>query len=150
MSRKIANVFLLVLFMLAACGSPASNDILATPTSEWRIVFIHSGGFVGLMRTLEVSSDGSYFLKDDRTGFTKSGRLPVDELADLGKTLKKTDYVPQTAPTGCADCFIYNIEVISGGDKFSAQVDDVNIDASGLRPLISVLRGILERELQSQ
>lgn len=150
MSQKMTVIFLLGVFIFSACGSPGSIEILETPTNEWRIVFVHSGGFAGLMRALEISSDGSYTLKDERTNFTKSGQITDNELADLSRILVGINYVPQTKPTGCADCFIYDIRVTGGGNDFSARVDDVNIDDSGLRLLVSALREIMDRELRSQ
>jgi hypothetical protein len=51
-------------------------------------------------------------------------------------------------PYGCADCFIYEIAITGDGGSFSARVDDITIDKSGLSDLVITLRGIIERELQ--
>ena len=103
---------------------------------------------MGLMRSVEVSSTGSYTVKDGRGNQSLTGKLSAADLANLIQVVNSSKYTPNTLPGACADCFIYNVEITGDGGKFSAQVDDMSIEASGLQPLVTILRGIIERELK--
>ena len=92
-------------------------------------------------------STGIYTVKDDRTEQKFTGQLSKEELEGLIDVVNATHYAAEKAPHGCADCFIYDIQIIGDDGKFSAQVDDISIEGSGLSALVLLLRGIIEREL---
>jgi hypothetical protein len=150
------SIFSTLLFtlLLSACGdssNPPSNtsesNELPSLTGSWIIRMNHSGGIMGLSRSVEVDSTGIYTVKEDHTDQTFTGQLSEEELEDLTNVVKSTTYVLEKKPHGCADCFIYDLEIVSDTGKFSAQVDDISIEGSGLSALVLLLRGIIEREL---
>ncbi|MFN8412761.1 MAG: hypothetical protein U0Z26_10270 [Anaerolineales bacterium] len=158
--RKTTIIVFFVIFIL---GCKAMTGVLPQPAStatpepqktslpflagDWQITLHHSGGIMGLSRSIEVSSDGTYTVTDEISKQTKQGQLSKEELDNLLKIATSSQFSPNTEQYGCADCFIYNIEILSD-TKFSAQVDDVTVEASGLEPLITNLREIMERELK--
>jgi hypothetical protein len=62
--------------------------------------------------------------------------------------ISEATYIPEKTPHSCADCFIYDLQILSHEGKFSAQVDDISIEESGLSDLVMYLRGIIEREIK--
>jgi len=76
MPRTVFMYVLLVSLLIASCGQSTALEPLNTPTteapastlpapgSEWTINMNHSGGIMGLMRSIEISSDGKlHYLK---------------------------------------------------------------------------------------
>ncbi len=154
MFKKLFHFAIFGAFLLSSCGgvnTPPSktsepNDLPAL-SGSWTITLNHSGGIMGLSRSIEVDSTGIYTVKEDRTDQNFTGQLSKEELAELIDVVNSTSYAPEKAPHGCADCFVYDLQIITEAGKFSAQVDDISIEASGLSALVMLLRGIIEREL---
>ena len=147
-------VLLLITIMLSAC-SPSTPTPLATPSlptfgETWTIKMNHSGGIMGLSRSIEISSDGKFTVADERSGKTIEGQLSTDKLSQLQELIKTLKPVKVTGieQTGCADCFIYELEIQGGGKSFSTQVNDITLNDSGLSPLVDFLRNILETSLK--
>jgi hypothetical protein len=154
MFKKLFLFTILATFLLSACigaDNPPSKtseaDDLPALSGSWIIRMNHSGGIMGLSRSVEVDSTGIYTVKDERTDQIFTGQLSEEELEDLTNVVKSTTYVLEKRPHGCADCFIYDLQIVSDAGKFSAQVDDISIEGSGLSDLVLLLRGIIEREL---
>jgi hypothetical protein len=154
MFKKLFLFTILATFLLSACigaDNPPSKtseaDDLPALSGSWIIRTNHSGGIMGLSRSVEVDSTGIYTVKDERTDQIFTGQLSEEELEDLTNVVKSTTYVLEKRPHGCADCFIYDLQIVSDAGKFSAQVDDISIEGSGLSDLVLLLRGIIEREL---
>lgn len=156
MSRSLATILLTLI--LTACmpltPAPAAEPIATAglPRQEnWTIRFTQSGGIAGMTREMEISSDGQLKVADDRTGRDASGQVSGAELTRLHELVNSLNYNAQSGPTTCADCFIYTLEISSGSGKpFTAQADDVSLEASGLMPLVEYLRTLMERELNTQ
>ena len=106
---------------------------------------------MGLSRSIEISSDGNYTVMDDRTNKTITRKLPANELAKLVEIVSNTEYVTteKPMPSACADCFIYNLEIQMDGKKFSTQVDDITLPNSGMEPLITYLRDLIQASLNN-
>ena len=153
MFKKLLHITIFSVLFLSACGVPVSTSepvegSLPALAGSWTISMTHSGGIMGLSRSVQVDSTGIYTVKDDRTNETFTGQLSEEELVDLVNVVKTTSYTSEKTPHGCADCFIYDIQITSDGGKFSAQVDDISIEESGLSALVMALRGIIEREIK--
>jgi hypothetical protein len=167
MKRFIAFLMLTGTFLLGckflmpdASSTPAplgtSLAPLATPTAEitslpalsgdWQVKMTQSGGIMGLMRSVEISADGSYTVTDGRTSKSTNGQLSKTELESLVKMVESSQYSKYNLPYGCADCFIYDIEITSGDGNFSVQLDDVSLGDSGLESLVKMLREIIDRD----
>jgi hypothetical protein len=147
MFRQLICIILPGALFLSGCASAPNAEPLPTLENEWTIKMTHSGGIMGLSRSIEVSSSGIYIITDDRPEARKEGILSAREVADLKELVAFTQYSPVPKETGCADCFVYDIAISGTGRPFKARVDDVTLEDSGLGPLVLQLRTIMEREL---
>jgi len=152
--------FVLALCVLAACAPLSTPTPLATPTSpakqalpalegKWTMKLTHSGGIMGLMRSIEISSDGKFIVRDERANETVNGRLSEKELNGLKGIVAESRYRSLPSPEGtiCADCFVYNLEIQSAGKSFQVQLNDITLPESGLDALVSYLLSLLEESL---
>lgn len=154
MFKKLLHITMFSVLFLSACGSVSSSTpetakgSLPALAGSWTITMTHSGGIMGLSRSIEVDSTGIYTVKDDRTDQIFTGQLSEEELVDLTNVVKSTSYMAEKMPHVCADCFIYDLQIRSDSGRFSEQVDDISIEESGLSNLVMTLRGIIEREIK--
>lgn len=154
MNRILFLLILIAVLLSTGCASFARQTAAATPglpelTDEWTIKMIHSGGIMGLMRSVEVSSDGSYTAIDERGNKTVTGDLSKNELAKLTGIMTRMKFTAAEIHEGvCADCFIYDIEIISNGEKFNIQLDDMTLAESGMEELVSSLRTLMDTALK--
>lgn len=147
---RFIYALLITVFVTSCVPATAkpTKTILPSPESTWTTIKMnHSGGIMGLSRSIEVSSSGTYTVTDDRDSRTEQGKLSQEQLNTLKQLISSLEYVPNNKPNGCADCFSYDIEIAGTGKAFKAQVDDVTMDESGLAPLVTALRAIIDREL---
>ncbi len=119
-------------------------------SGDWTLKMHQTGGIMGLSRSVEISADGSFTATDERPSLKVDGKLTPAELDDLVSVVQTSEFQPNTQPYGCADCFIYEIEISSSGGNFSVTVDDVTIGDSGLEELITMLRELMDKELKQQ
>lgn len=110
---------------------------------NWQVSLAQTGGFAGVSRKLEISSSGEMTLTDERSQKHSTAQLPADKFAKLKDLVVATAYRPITQPMGCADYFIYELQIDNGSEKFQVQIDDANLPNSGLQPLISFLSELL-------
>lgn len=154
MSRFIL-IGMLVGLLLGACAPlpPSSAEALPTPTARlktWSLHMLHSGGIMGLMRSVDITDDGQMTVTDQRTNKTVSMKLTKEELTRLRELVAQASYSAPKIPMSCADCFIYdlNLERDAGG-PLAATVDEVNLADSGLAPLVNFVRALMDKALQS-
>jgi hypothetical protein len=163
MPNKLIHLAIFCTLLLSACAAapstattlpentntpePATGNLPAL-NGSWTITMTHSGGIMGLQRSVNVDSSGAYTVQDSRGEQAFTGQLSDEELASLIQVANSTAYNAGSKPHGCADCFVYNIEINGDGGRFSAQVDDTSLEASGLTPLIIALRDIIAREIK--
>ncbi|MBI3161026.1 MAG: hypothetical protein HYZ23_00880 [Chloroflexi bacterium] len=145
--------FLLVISLLVACGpaSPATEEQpLPTPSRQWTTIQLtQSGGIMGLLRTIKISSEGATTVTDDRADKEVTGQLSDDELSQLNELLASASFAPPSGPpVGCADCFIYTLELSTSGQPIRWEANDVTLSNSGMEPLIAFLRGLIENALK--
>lgn len=142
---------LLTVLALTACG-PAridSQQPLPSPSADWTSVkFTQSGGFMGMLRALQISRDGAWTLTDERVNETWSGKLSAKELDQLNGLVASLSVKSSGESGVCADCFIYTVEIVSSGATLTAQADDVNLADSGLGPLVAFLTNVVEQAVQ--
>jgi len=144
-------------FLLASCTplTPAiSQAPQATPTAaslgDWSLHMNQMGGIMALHRSVEISSDGQMTVTDERTKKTVTIQLNDDDLARLKTMLSTMAYTDFKSPTVCADCFIYDLSVDRGsGKSLTITLDDMSLEGSGLSDLISLVRGLMDKALQS-
>jgi hypothetical protein len=99
---------------------------------------------------MQISSSGEAVVADERTGKQSTIQLTDAQLSELRQLADTSMYRPPSGPSGCADCFVYTLEIHTGtGKPFSAEVDDTTLDSSGLSALVEFLRNIMEEALKS-
>lgn len=130
--------------MLAACSltSPATPQPLPLPSPgrPWTITLTQSGGFVGVLRSIQVASDGHMTVQDQRSGRVVSQELPPDTMRLLNQLLSESTISTLTpAPPACSDCFIYDLVLASVGPSIEIHANDISIDSSGAEGLINFL-----------
>lgn len=155
MIRIFSLIALIVILLVAGCApspqaAPAATPTLPVLTNEWTIRMIHSGGIMGLMRSVEVSSDGSYTVVDERKQDKATGKLAADELKKLGSIIASAKLNTTNIPGGgvCADCFIYDIEIQSSGKNLTVQLSDITLPDSGMEELVAFLRRLIDSALK--
>lgn len=156
MHRKTLSVFLLVgMLALSACMKPgAVHDPGPTPAAqngEWFIAFTQSGGIMGMSRSMTVSSNRAFTIKDNRSNLNIEGQLTLDETGKMQHFLDGFDYAPPQDQPGmvCADCFVFDLQIQTSvrEEAFHAVYNDLNINESSAAELIDMLRAIMDREL---
>jgi hypothetical protein len=152
MSRSVLPLALIIVLLVSGCAPVSTQEPLATrpssPESEWNVKMTQLGGIIGLMRSVGVSSDGRYTITDGRANKTVTGKLDEDRLSELREIVETSQFISGAPPGVCADCFIYEIEIRSGGRTLTAQVDDITLPGSGMEPLVEFLRGLMDSNLR--
>ena len=155
MTRILYSLVLITAVLMTGCASlpqrtPAATPALPVITDEWTLTMNLSGGIMGLMRSVEVTSEGNYTVVDERTKNKAEGKLSGDELKKLNGIIKSATIHASNTPgvSACADCFIYDIEIQSGGENFTIRLDDMTLPASGMEELAVFLRELIESALQ--
>lgn len=148
MFKRFSIAFLFFIIILAACSENGGVTYTAPELADgWSIKMNLSGGFDGLVRTIEIDSDGDFVVTDEIRQKTVEGKLTEDELENLKKRISSLKFNPVETETGCADCFLYHVEIESGGRKMIATSDDVTLGDSGMGELTQFLRGIMDSAL---
>ncbi|SRR5581483_3366914 len=148
---KLLPCLLMFMILLSACGpariipmplpTQAAPQPIPTLSERWSLKLTQSGGIAGIMLTVEVSSDGKIMAEDPRSGKSETRNLATDELTELKRLISSAKISPNAAPyPGCADCFIYTLEVNSNGNLSRIQVDDITLKDSGALELVTYLR----------
>lgn len=135
--------------MLVGCAS--SPEILYTPPAleeEWSVKMTLSGGFAGVMQSIEVDANGNYTVKDERSASVNQGKLPAEELSKLEELVAALEITAPQSRSTCADCFLYAIEVQSNGKKMIVNADDMTLEETGIEPLAQFLRELMDLALK--
>ena len=154
MTRTVFLCALLISLLLAGCKPAATPEppVFTPPAlnGEWTIKMNHSGGIMGLSRSIEASSDGKFTVTDERANKTITEELTAKELSELNKQVMDYKFIPVSRPNGmgCADCFIYALKIQAGEKIFSVQLNDISLPSSGLESLVSHLRGLIDAALK--
>jgi hypothetical protein len=134
----------LILMVLCACAPLrlAVPPLPATPTGEasWTVILGQSGGIVGVDRTVQVTSNGQLVASDGRSGKRVSTQLHSESIAEVNRLYDEA-VSAQRAPhdSTCADCFEYDLELVSDTGTVHISLDDTNLADSGVEPLIAYL-----------
>ncbi len=154
---KSLSIMIMSLFMTGCTFPLPRAQDTSTPASAqpvelgdtWTIKMTQSGGIMGLRRSVEISSDGKYTVTDERMNRSVSGVLSTNELATLKRNVSAFRMDSQTPKQSvCADCFIYDIEIESGGNEVSLQLDDITLPESDMEPLVSFLLTVMNTALK--
>lgn len=150
--RSIFLSVLIIAFLVSGCSSSPKTITSTLPVTkdEWTVKMTHSGGIMGLRRSVEVLSDGSYTIIDERASQTITGKLFDNELTSLREVIAGSEYVAmeKSSASMCADCFVYDLEIQGGGKKFIVKLDDTTLPESGMETLVMFLRGLIDSALR--
>lgn len=151
-------ITLLIGIILSACaGVPVSTQVpvpLGTPLNQpetacsiptqWVVQFNRSGGFAGFNELLTLNSGGRLTVQSERPAAEIRKTLSKDQVATV------TGYLAEACPfemkpndAGCADCFLYKLDVEMDGQNYVMLATDVTL-TDELHPLISELSGLLQ------
>jgi hypothetical protein len=116
----------------------------------WTIRLKHSGGIMGLLRSIEISSAGKFTVVDERAKKTTSGVYSFNELSKIKAQVSNSEFIAESGSNGmvCADCFIYDLVIQENGEKFTVQLNDISLPNSGLKSLVDYLRDLIDTALK--
>jgi hypothetical protein len=145
---------LAITIFLAACGPaelrPAGPQPLPSPSDSWSVSLTQSGGFAGVLLKVQVSSDGQLVAEDSKSGRSVTQHLPPETLAKLASMLSTVFLATPGSPhTGCADCFLYDLDISSGASAVHTRLDDTMLAASGAEELIRLLAQLRDSALKN-
>jgi hypothetical protein len=151
--NKITLCLLMVIIISSSCGEAKSIKTnpqpLPSASDKWNVKLTQTGGIAGVFLTVKVSSDGQLIAENQRSQQNVTKTLSSQTIAELRglifNSVLSTSHVQQT---GCADCFIYDLEIQSEGNNVKIQVDDVSINNSGAQELITTLLRIRDDALR--
>jgi len=98
-----------------------------------------SGGFVGVSRSIVVTSLGEATASDTKKNQTVSSQLNEDELGVLFGLIKDLPEEWVVNAKDCNDCFEYALIITRGGDELSASLNDLELADTDLDPLVKAL-----------
>src|SRR5512142_1246459 len=139
---------------LAACGpavvSPPASQASPAPAQDWTVKLTQSGGFAGVLLTVQVSSDGTLIARNERAGSSVTKSLPPEATAQIASFAAGLAAATSATPrSGCADCFLYRLEVTSGGRSAAIDADDTTLAGSGAAELIQLLQRLRDEALRA-
>ncbi len=158
-NRLFASLLLLA-FFLSACGPaqivPPDIQPLPSPsapgsaaTGSWNVSLDQSGGFAGVQLHVDVTSNGRLTAQDGRSGKTITKDLDAATLSNLSGLVASAASSPQSRQrSSCADCFLYDLQVTSGGRTSQVHVDDTTLAGSGVQDLIGLLQQLRDSALK--
>ncbi len=163
LKNRLFPALLILGFFLAACGPaiivPPDVQPLPSPSGSqlpsagpWTVSLVQTGGFAGVDLKVVVSSDGRMTAENVRSGKKVSKMLDAGDLAKLAPLAASVGAQAPQSPqhSDCADCFLYDLQVTSGGRSVHVQADDTTLAASGAQGLITLLQQLRDDALKGQ
>ena len=143
---KLLHLAIFISMLLYACGVvkpvPSSPQPLPSPSGKWQVKLTQSGGFAGVLLSVEVASDGQ------RTGSTVTQTLSPQTMAELGRLIRGIAHSGGDKPSSaCADCFVYDLELHQDSGDIQIHADDMSLDNFGAADLIARLRQLRDASL---
>jgi hypothetical protein len=131
-----------------ACATAASTQPTTPSSAAWTLTFDMTGGFAGLDRRLELTSDGSATVNDRRRRLTRAAKATDGELKAIGALVATVRSLDSRAP-GCRDCFEYALDLQSGGARVTVRANDTGMGGDSAK-LLDALRELMTRILSSE
>ena len=151
--KKLILILLITMYFVTSCNSLISKTSVPqpfpSPSDMWSVKLTQSGGIAGVLKTVEVSSDGQLKAEDQRSHRSISKTLPTQTIDELHQLIFSIPAAGgRLLQSGCADCFIYDLEIHSAGKNIEIHADDTTLNGSGAQKLISTLIGLREGALK--
>ncbi len=154
---KIIPVLLISIILSACAGAPVGTQApepLSTPAgslqsscsipTEWIIQFNRSGGFAGFNESLTLDSGGRLTVQSERPAADIRKTLSKNQVAAVtGLLAEACPFEMKPNDAGCADCFLYKLDIQMDGQTYVMLATDVTL-TDELQPLISELSGLLQ------
>ncbi len=140
--------------LLAACGPaaqfPGTPLASPTPAGDWTVKLTQSGGFAGVMLTVQVSSNGTLVAANQRAGRSVTRSVPTETIAQIAhQSYGLVQITPVPRRSGCADCYLYRLEFSSPGRSGYIEADDTTLSASSAADLIRLLQQLRDEALKA-
>ena len=163
MPPKTVGLFaFVVLFSLVGCAKNVTNpethiipeETIPTvenspqPNTSWEIKFKLSGGLRGYQRIIKLSYLGELIVVDEKTNKQVSVQLAQEEMNKIDQLLVGIEQLQSDIqPPSCADCMVYELDVQIDVRNFHAVFNDLNLNETGIKPLINELVKLQEEAL---
>lgn len=149
-NKLILGILAILIFNSSCSPLKPIPQPLPSPSTKWTVKMNQSGGFAPVLLSVEVSSDGHLKAEDQISHRTVSQTISVQKTTEIMQLISKTSVPSKNMPeSGCADCFIYDLEIQSEGSDIHLQVDDVTIKDSGAADMIALLRTLRDETFRS-
>ena len=106
---------------------------------DWHITLNRSGGIAGTSRSVDISSNGDMTLSDLISNKSSQSSLSPDKMSALAGLVTTIYYEPVSSPSGCADCFIFDLKISNDSESFQVELNQIDLAKSGLQPLVDYL-----------
>jgi len=126
-------------------GTPTNSSAVACSTpANWTIQFNRSGGFAGFKQSLTVHSDGSLTIQSENPPANVQKSISKEQVSEITNLLAQAcPFKMQPNDVGCADCFIYNLNIQMNGQSYGMLATDVTL-TDEVYPLIDMLSQLLQ------
>ncbi len=148
-NMRLAGFALLLAVALGSCTPwrpfppPAPS-----PVPNWTVVLTQSGGFAGVNLVVRVEGIGTITAEDMRRGIVVTKQLPDTDMHELERLLSAASLDRASrVPSGCADCFLYDLEITALGKTSGWRGDDTTLASSGADDLIRFLGALRDGAL---
>jgi hypothetical protein len=123
-------------------------------SESWKIEYQVSGGFAGVRRQMELSSDGKLIATDLKRGKSIERQASPEQLTQITSILAKIDFGGRKEARPrvldrCADCFQHAVAVHINKQRHSLHFDDVSLRGSPYAALIGFLSSLLNQCLSN-
>jgi hypothetical protein len=155
--KKIIPV-LLILAALSACGGAPQDTQEPAPQStpseqsdtncnvptNWTIDYSRSGGFAGFNESLTLRSDGNLSIQSENPPANAQRLISPDQISAIANLLAQAcPFEMKANDAGCADCFLYKLNVQMDGQSYVLLATDVTL-TDEVYPLIDALSQLLQ------
>ena len=146
--KRIVFITIMLGVMLSAC-KPSQTPIptaqaFPSLSGDWTIQMTQSGGIMGMLRTIKIQNNGKFHLEDPRSKQSTERQLTSSQMKKLTGLVNSARLQGPSKPdAACADCFIYDLQITSGGQTFATQLNDVSLPNSGLEELVHFLSNLM-------
>jgi len=118
------------------------------------VIFGWSGGFVGRSTQLAIKADGTATFEDKNMKAIAKDKVSQADLEKLHQLLQDrafTAYAP-SAPSSCADCWVYSIAAMTDQGIKVVEVDEVTLESApqSIKTLVTVLKNLSTQEAARQ
>jgi hypothetical protein len=122
----------------------SSLNSACSPPSNWVIQFNRSGGFAGFNESMTLDSDGKMTVQSERPPANEERTISENQINAITELLVKAcPFEVEPEKGGCADCFLYDLNIRMDDRTYNIQASDVTMTEE-MQPLIGILSQLLQ------